>query len=67
MAESLFVRVYVVCQMLTVSHIEAYRIIKRLNAELCGIRTDRKASLTFKLNLLQAWVRGIAVRLRLRT
>ena len=40
-------RVDEVCQMLTVSRAEAYRIIKRLNAELCGIRTDRKAEPDF--------------------
>ena len=36
MAESLFVRVDEVCQMLAVSRAEAYRIIKRLNAELAA-------------------------------
>ena len=36
MAESLFVRVDEVCQMLAVSRAEAYRIINRLNAELAA-------------------------------
>ena len=36
MAESLFVKVAEVCQMLAVSRAEAYRIIKRLNAELAA-------------------------------
>ena len=41
MAESLFVRVDEVCQMLAVSRAEAYRIIKRLNAQGYIVMTGR--------------------------
>ena len=41
MAESLFVRVDEVCQMLAISRAEAYRIIKRKNCVI--LRNERSA------------------------
>ena len=48
-------------RMLSVPSSKVREFISPRNAELCGIRTDRKASLIFKLSLLPVWVRAIAV------